>query len=130
MSKCLACGADLPPRTEGKRERKFCDNKNKCKQLYHSKNQKEKKFKTIPIEQWVEIQKKLAATQTGKAINLDELKLNDTVDTKEKGDMLMAQLKHLGKTSKKSKKVKATNDTEKSTTLTPYQEMLKKKRGF
>lgn len=113
MSKCLACGKELPPKTEGKRERKFCDNKNKCKQLYHSKNQKEKKFKTIPIEQWEELQKKLAE--------------NNIPENKEK---ILKQRNTPNKAGKEAHNPLTEKEATKSTTLTPYQEMLKKKRGF
>lgn len=36
MTKCLNCGAEIKQK-EGARERRFCDNKNKCKQAYHNK---------------------------------------------------------------------------------------------
>ena len=48
MNKFLKCGKELK-HTEGKRERKFCDNKNKCKQEYHNKR-KAKEPKYVQIE--------------------------------------------------------------------------------
>lgn len=54
MSKCQQCGADLPPRTEGKRKRKFCDNNNKCKQSYYYKN-KPKDYVRVPVEELKEL---------------------------------------------------------------------------
>ena len=51
MSNCLNCGKEVP-QTEGKRARKYCDNKGACKQQYWVKTHpKEDKFKKIPIEQ-------------------------------------------------------------------------------
>lgn len=37
MSKCLECGADIS-QTEGRRPRKFCDNKGKCRLAHWNKN--------------------------------------------------------------------------------------------
>lgn len=43
MSNCIQCGKEIKQK-EGARERKFCDNKNKCKQAYHNKNVKKPKY--------------------------------------------------------------------------------------
>lgn len=43
MNKCLNCGAEIVQK-EGARERKFCENQNKCKQAYHNKHKKPQKF--------------------------------------------------------------------------------------
>jgi len=37
MTKCLECGSEIK-QTEGRRPRKFCDNKGKCKGAYWLKN--------------------------------------------------------------------------------------------
>jgi hypothetical protein len=43
MNKCLNCGAEIIQKN-GSRERKFCDNQNKCKQAYHNKIKREPKY--------------------------------------------------------------------------------------
>lgn len=43
---CLNCNRELP-QTEGKRERKFCDNKGKCKGEYRRKQGKKQKMVTF-----------------------------------------------------------------------------------
>ena len=48
MSKCLECGADIS-QTEGRRPRKFCDNKGKCRLAHWNKNNKGAKRKTVSL---------------------------------------------------------------------------------
>lgn len=43
MNTCLNCGAEIIQKNGGK-ERKFCDNLNKCKQAYFNRNKKPPKF--------------------------------------------------------------------------------------
>jgi len=43
MNNCLNCGKEIVQKDFGK-PRKFCDNNNSCKQAYHNKNKKEKRF--------------------------------------------------------------------------------------
>jgi hypothetical protein len=43
MNNCLNCGKEIVQKEFGK-PRKFCDNNNSCKQSYHNKNKKEKRF--------------------------------------------------------------------------------------
>lgn len=58
MPNCKYCNTPLPENETGRRPREFCDNKQKCRNLWHRKNKKEKSI-TIPIDQWKDIQAKL-----------------------------------------------------------------------
>lgn len=49
MSKCLNCGKDVI-QTDGKRERKYCDNKGACKQQYWLKQNPKKVDKAKTVE--------------------------------------------------------------------------------
>lgn len=62
MATCKNCNAPIEIK-QGRRPREFCDNNQKCRNEYFRKNKKEKAFKTIPIEQWNEIEKKLAVRE-------------------------------------------------------------------
>ena len=59
MSKCKNCNAPIEVK-QGRRPREFCDNNQKCRNEYFRKNKKAATHKTIPIEQWNEIQAKIA----------------------------------------------------------------------
>ena len=48
MSKCLQCGTEVK-QTEGRRQRKFCDNKGKCRYQYWLEKNKEGKRKTVQL---------------------------------------------------------------------------------
>jgi hypothetical protein len=56
MNKCLNCGAEIIQKNGGK-ERKFCDNLNKCKQAYFNKNKKPKKY--VQVEKFEALKKEL-----------------------------------------------------------------------
>ncbi len=78
MSNCKNCNAKIELK-QGRRPREFCDNNQKCRNEYFRKNKKSATHKTIPIEQWEEIQKKLK--QVGKPITESQNKA-DTGDKK------------------------------------------------
>ena len=58
MSNCKNCSKPIEVK-QGRRPREFCDNNQKCRNEYFRKNKKEATHKSIPIEQWKEIEKKL-----------------------------------------------------------------------
>lgn len=64
MSNCKNCSLPIELK-QGRRPREFCDNNQKCRNEYFRKNKKEKEFKTIPMNEWNEIEKKLAADKSG-----------------------------------------------------------------
>lgn len=59
MSTCKNCSLPIEVK-QGRRPREFCDNNQKCRNEYFRKNKKVATHKTIPIEQWNEIQDKMA----------------------------------------------------------------------
>ncbi len=58
MSNCLNCGAEVV-QVEGRRERKFCDNNNKCKGEYNRKQNKAPKY--VQFKSFQELQAKFEA---------------------------------------------------------------------
>lgn len=97
MSNCLECNKPLPPRTEGKRERKFCDNKGACKQKYWVKqNAKNPVTITIPLGDLSEGE--IYSWINGELIKIDK-KLNtlnniktDSAETKETTSEIKSEL--------------------------------------
>ena len=55
MSNCKNCSSPIEVK-QGRRPREFCDNNQKCRNEYFRKNKKDKKFVTVPIEVWNELQ--------------------------------------------------------------------------
>lgn len=64
MPDCKNCAKPIEVK-QGRRPREFCDNNQKCRNEYFRKNKKAATHKTIPIEQWNEIEKKLAEDKSG-----------------------------------------------------------------
>jgi hypothetical protein len=67
MDRCKTCGKELV-HEKGKRKKEYCGNT--CRSSYWVKVNKKPKVKTIPIEEWNEIQKKLAGI--GKEIKITD----------------------------------------------------------
>lgn len=59
MSNCKNCDKPIEVK-EGRRPREFCDNNQKCRNEFYRKNKKDKKFVTVPIEQYNTMKTKLS----------------------------------------------------------------------
>jgi hypothetical protein len=112
MINCKNCSSPIEV-NQGRRPREFCDNNQKCRNEFYRKNKKATTHKTIPIEQWNEIEKKLAAVP-----------IIEIQDANEPTNVVKPK-KPLG-----TNKTNFTINTGGGKSLTPYEEMLKKKRGF
>jgi hypothetical protein len=104
MNKCLSCGNALEQK-DGKREKKFCNNT--CRSSYWFKQNKVPKVKTVPIEEWNELQNKLKKLEELKGATITDLnkqskkvknlteekpKTNYTIDTKNKKEEMPSGL--------------------------------------
>lgn len=91
MSNCKNCDKPIEVK-EGRRPREFCDNNQKCRNEFYRKNKKDKKFVTVPIEQYNTMKTKLSEIELMDIDKAKELLGKYGSDTMKQAEQKMAEL--------------------------------------
>lgn len=90
MSNCKNCDKPIEVK-EGRRPREFCDNNQKCRNEFYRKNKKDKKFVTVPIEQYNTMKTKLSEIELMDIDKAKELLGKYGSDTMKQAEQKMAE---------------------------------------